>query len=139
MRGKIVRPDEGLFFANADALRDEITTLVDETQPPVKVVLLDLEMSNQLDVPSVDMLVEFKEELGRREATLWLARLHQPVRETLERSGVVQEIGPDNIHSRVLESLLDEAGVAEKEKPRAIDFASSVPVLIQVFPLIPIR
>jgi MFS superfamily sulfate permease-like transporter len=54
----IVRPDEGLFFANTDALRSEILQLVDEAQAPVQVVLLDLEMSNQLDVPSVDMLAE---------------------------------------------------------------------------------
>ena len=38
-------------------------------------------MSNQLDVPSVDMLAELKEELKRRDIEMWLARLHGPVRE----------------------------------------------------------
>lgn len=32
--------------------------VLDETPPPAQVVLLDLEMSNQLDVPSGDMLAE---------------------------------------------------------------------------------
>jgi MFS superfamily sulfate permease-like transporter len=102
-----LRPDEGLFFANADALRNEIIHLVDEAQPPVQVVLLDLEMSNQLDVPSVDMLGELKEELERRKVEMWLARLHGPVRDALERSGVLQKFDRENVHSRMLESLLE--------------------------------
>jgi high affinity sulfate transporter 1 len=77
----ILRPDEGLFFANADALRNEIIHLVDEAQPPVKVLLLDLEMSNQIDVPSMDMLIELKEEMERRSVEMWVTRLHGPVRD----------------------------------------------------------
>jgi high affinity sulfate transporter 1 len=103
----ILRPDEGLFFANADALYNEIIDLVDKAQSPVKVVLLDLEMSNQLDVPSVDMLVELKEELDQRDVDLWLARLHGPVREALERSGFVQQIGQEKIHPRSLDSIVE--------------------------------
>lgn len=103
----ILRPDEGLFFANADALLSEIIKLVDEAQPPVKVILLDLEMSNQLDVPSVDMLAELKEELKRRNTELWLARLHGPVLDALERSSLLQEIGQTNVHSRMLEGIVE--------------------------------
>jgi len=103
----ILRPDEGLFFANADALRNEIMALVEGAQPPARVVLLDLEMSNQLDVPSMDMLAELNEELEHRQAELWLARLHQPVREALERSGLLQQVGPARIHPRSLDSIME--------------------------------
>jgi high affinity sulfate transporter 1 len=103
----ILRPDEGLFFANADALRNEIMALVESAQPPARVVLLDLEMSNQLDVPAMDMLAELKEELDHREAELWLARLHQPVRQALDRSGFLQQVGPEKIHPRSLDSILE--------------------------------
>jgi MFS superfamily sulfate permease-like transporter len=103
----ILRPDEGLFFANANDLRNEIIKLVDNVQPPVKVALLDLEMSNQLDVPTIDMLVELKEELEHRNVELWLARLHGPVRDALERSNILNEIGPDKIHPRSLDSILE--------------------------------
>jgi high affinity sulfate transporter 1 len=103
----ILRPDEGLFFANADALRNEIIALVESAQPPARVVLLDLEMSNQLDVPAMDMLAELKEELDHREAELWLARLHQPVRQALDRSGFLQQVGPEKIHPRSLDSILE--------------------------------
>ncbi len=103
----ILRPDEGLFFANADALHNEIVSLVEETQPQARVVLLDLEMSNQLDVPSVDMLVELREELAHLGMDLWLARVHRSVNEMLERSGFIQQLGPEKIHSRNLDSIME--------------------------------
>ena len=102
----ILRPDEGLFFANADALRNDILRLVDDAQDPVKVVLLDLEMSSELDIPSVDMLGELKVELGKRNAELWLSRLHGPVRDALDRSGILEQVGAQNIYPRGLESSL---------------------------------
>lgn len=103
----ILRPDQGLFFANAEAVRNEIIRLADDAQPPVKVALLDLEMSNQLDVPSMEMLGGLKEELENRKVELWLARLHGPVRETLERSDVLQTIGQDKVHARNLDSIVE--------------------------------
>jgi SulP family sulfate permease len=103
----ILRPDEGLFFANADALRSEIIAQVDTAQPRIKVVLLDLEMSNQLDVPSMDMLLELKNELDNRDTELWFSRVHGPVREALERSEYLQQIGPDKIHQRGLDSIFE--------------------------------
>lgn len=103
----ILRPDEGLFFANADSLRNDILRLVESSRPPVTVALLDLEMSNQLDVPSVDMLAELKKDLQQRQVELWLSRLHGPVYDALEHSEVLQEFGPRNVHARTLESSLE--------------------------------
>ena len=103
----ILRPDEGLFFANADSLRNEISRLVETATPAVKVVLLDLEMSNQLDVPALDMLAELKEELGERNVELWLSRIHGQVREALARSDILQKLGPENVYPRSLDSSLE--------------------------------
>jgi MFS superfamily sulfate permease-like transporter len=114
----IVRPDEGLFFANADALHSEIITLVESAKPPARVVLLDLEMSNQLDVPSMDMLAELNKELEHRQAELWLARLHLPVRQALERSGFLQQVGPEKVHPRSLDSILE---YLERLTPQEVD------------------
>jgi high affinity sulfate transporter 1 len=103
----ILRPDQGLYFANADALLTQILKLVDDSGSLVKVILLDLEMSNQLDVPSLDMLKELKEGLEQRNTGLWLARLHGPVREALEKSDLLQEIGSENIYARSMEGVLE--------------------------------
>lgn len=103
----ILRPDEGLFFANADSLHNDILRLVENSASPVRVILLDLEMSNQLDVPSVDMLAELNKDLKNRQVELWLSRLHGPVRDALEQTGFLQQIGPECIHARTLESSLE--------------------------------
>jgi MFS superfamily sulfate permease-like transporter len=103
----IIRPDQGLFFANVDDLRKKIMTILDETKPSVKVTLLNLEMSNQIDVPSMDMLVELKKETELRGTELWLTHLQKPVNEALEQSGALQEIGPENVRPRIFGSIMD--------------------------------
>jgi hypothetical protein len=46
-------------------------------------------------------------ELGERNAELWLSRLHGPVRDALHQAGVLQQLGPQNIYPRALESSLE--------------------------------
>jgi len=103
----VVRADEGLYFANAASLREEIVVLVKSSDPPIKAVILDLEMSPELDVPSVDMLGELKEVLERLDAALILARVHEQVEDILENSGVMEKIGTDNKYRRGLDAMLD--------------------------------
>ncbi len=103
----IVRPDQGLFFANADDLRKKIVAILNEAKLSTKVLLLNLEMSNQVDVPAMDMLVELKEEAELRGAELWLTRLHKKVHDALEQSGVLDEIGLENVRPRILGSVFD--------------------------------
>ena len=117
----ILRPDEGLFFANADALRSEIVAQVDDAQPQPRVVLLDLEMSNQLDVPSMDMLIELKKEMDNRYIELWLARLHGPVRDSLERGEYLKQIGLDRIHNRSLEGIFEYLSRLAPDELQEID------------------
>jgi MFS superfamily sulfate permease-like transporter len=96
-----------LFFANVEDLRKRIMAVLDETKPATKVLLLNLEMSNQVDVPSMDMLVELKKETELRGAELWLTRLHKPVYDALEQGGVLREIGLENVRPRILGSTID--------------------------------
>jgi hypothetical protein len=53
------------------------------------------------------MLVELKEELEAAGVRLWLARLHGPVHDLLERSGALQKIGEENIYPRLIAGLLE--------------------------------
>ena len=61
-----MRLNEELFFANADPLREPVLALIGASDAPVHTVLLDLEMSGELDVPGVDALAELHEELAQR-------------------------------------------------------------------------
>jgi MFS superfamily sulfate permease-like transporter len=103
----VVRVDEGLYFANAATLREEIVGLAKSSDLPIKAVILDMEMSPELDVPSVDMLGELQEDLERLDVVLILARVHEPVEDILENSGVMEKIGSENKYSRGLDAMLD--------------------------------
>ena len=98
----IVRPDEGIYFANAAPLRENVRTLMAASDPPATSVAVDLEMTNDLDAPSAHELAELHTDLEAAGVHLMLARVHAPVRAVLDRSGATEEIGAENIHSRVL-------------------------------------
>ncbi len=115
----LIRPNEGIFFANATALRTRIIALTHARRPAPQAVVLDLEETGELDVPGVDMLRELYEELHREGIALLLVRVHYPVRAMLDRSGITERIGADHVYPRALaavrESLLEagDEGAAE--------------------------
>ena len=106
----IFAPEESLFFANADTVRVQITNRLAATvsagAEPIKNVLLDLELTNEIDVPSADMLGELHEDLEASGVQLLLARVRPAVRDLLDRSGVTAKIGAEHIYGRVLEGAL---------------------------------
>lgn len=116
-----VRPNEGLFFANVTGLVSAVQEQVHVTDPPPRTVLLDLEMTFDLDVPSLDALAELREGLRKENVGLMLVRVHQDVREVLEHSGVLGEIGAENIFPRVINGVLAylEASPQTEEAVRA--------------------
>ena len=87
----IFAPEESLFFANADTVRVQITNRLAASTEPVDSVLLDLELTNELDVPSADMLKELHDDLDAAGVQLMLARVRPAVRDLLDRSGVTAD------------------------------------------------
>jgi SulP family sulfate permease len=103
----MVRPENGLFFANAVGFREAIMQEMRSCTEPVNVVLVDLGATTDLDVPSVDMLMELHKELKIQNVRLILARVIAPVRAILERAGAIEEIGSENIFINPTEAVLD--------------------------------
>jgi high affinity sulfate transporter 1 len=102
----LVRPDEDVFFANAATLHKSIRELAITRGPDLRACILDLEMTNELDVPSAEMLGDLHEELEGRGVQLIIAGIHAPVQEMLDRSGVTEQIGAANVYPVVLEAVL---------------------------------
>jgi MFS superfamily sulfate permease-like transporter len=102
----IVRPDEEVFFANAAMLHKSIRELAMTSAPERQAVILDMEMTSELDVPSVEMLGDLHGELKGQKIRLIIAGLHAPVSEMMDRSGITEQIGEDNVFSTVLEAVL---------------------------------
>ncbi len=106
----IVRPNQSLFFANADSLRAAIVDFVRASDPPARAVLLDLEMTSEVDMPGAEMLAELKEKLAGEQVDLLLSRVRYAVRDLLDRSGVTQKIGAENFQARTIDGVLAYLG-----------------------------
>nr|BDT30539.1 SulP family inorganic anion transporter [Myxococcus sp. MH1] len=103
----ILRPNEGIFFANATALRDAVIAHVDQSSAPVHTVLLDLEVTADLDVPGADMLGELKESLDQRDITLMLSRVLAPTQALLDRTGVTDRLGDGDLQPQTLNGVIE--------------------------------
>jgi len=81
----VVRPEEPLFFANAESALAEIRRIA-QRQPAVKVVVVSLEESADLDSTAVEVLGEFRQWLRANGLALRLARVKDDARELLARA-----------------------------------------------------
>lgn len=76
----VLRVEASLFFANADYVQDQIRGLVEEL---TTLVVIDGRTSPAIDVSAVDMLVQLKADLARKNVDLVLAQEVGQVRDVL--------------------------------------------------------
>ena len=138
----IVRPENGLFFANAAGIREAIIAEMTSSAEPVKAVLLDLGATTDLDVPSADMLAELGEELHSRNVRFMLMRMIMPVRQMLELAGVMEKINPQDVFIGPAEAVLDylssqydDAGIQELLRSGADSVRSLLQASLATAPL----
>jgi sulfate permease, SulP family len=84
----VLRPDEPLFFANAEPLFTEVREQVLAAAPPARLIILSLEESPDLDSTALEALGEFCDWLVRRGNELRLARLKDRARDALVRANL---------------------------------------------------
>ena len=101
----VVRPEQMIFFVNASEIRDAVTAAVTSSDPRPDVVLLDLRLTPDLDVPSADALIDLNERLGAMGVELWLSDLMPSVRDRLRIAGFVDEIGAEHLFNEVAGGL----------------------------------
>ena len=103
----VVRFDAGLFFASAGALEDRLRELVQRSDTRYDTVVISFEGVDFVDSQGsakIDQLIELANTNG---AELRLARVKQAVVDLLERDGVIERLGPDNIYDNVYEACAD--------------------------------
>jgi MFS superfamily sulfate permease-like transporter len=97
-----------VFFVNASDLRQEIRELVQTSAEAVQLVILDLEMTSDLDVDSMETLTRINEDLQDMSVNLVIVQAHNKVRDMLERSSATEKIGAHNIYAEgIADALLD--------------------------------
>src|SRR5271165_5036185 len=88
----LVRLDGFLFFATANYIRLELDEKVSHAGRPLKAVLFNMEVIPTLDVTGIDALADMNKKLSKAGLELLLARVKDPVRNTLERSGLARQL-----------------------------------------------
>jgi MFS superfamily sulfate permease-like transporter len=83
----VVRPEEPLFFANADPVLAQVRHQV-RAHPGTRLVVLSLEESPDLDSTALEALGEFCGWLSARGCQLRVARLKERAREALLRAAI---------------------------------------------------
>lgn len=97
----IVQPDAALFYANAQNMVDAIVTALDASEPPARIVILDLDSNDELDITSTEALSKLVRSLDKRGVQLVLAHLHGPAREVARRAGLLDAIGEDHVFANL--------------------------------------
>lgn len=101
----IYRFDAVLAFPNAERFSSEARHLVSEADPPARVLILDFEMISDMDTTASDQFTILLSELEEKGVTLYMARVHQAVCSFMEKDGLVEKIGRDNIFPRVMDAV----------------------------------
>ena len=114
----IFAPEQTLFFTNVDSVCTQIINRLGGTEEPIENVILDLELTNDLDVPSAAGLKQLGDDLEAAGVKLTLARVKPQVRDLLDRSGVTEAIGADHIYPRVLGGVLAHLGAGDEDARR---------------------
>jgi SulP family sulfate permease len=98
-----LRPDNCIFFGNAEYTMEQLLNRIDEQKTPIKFLLLDFESIAFIDISGVDELFGLLEELKEKKIELAFLYVHLPVKKVLESTNFLYVVGED----RVLEKMGD--------------------------------
>jgi len=87
-------------------VRDGIIAAAETMEPRPTVVLLDLGLTPEVDVPVVEAIEDLNERLAADGTELWLSHLQPAARDLLDRAGTLAKIGVSRIHPRLIDGLL---------------------------------
>ncbi len=113
----LLRPESGLFFANADAVRDRIRRHAET--PGTRAIVLDAESVPYIDVTAATMLLELARDLERRGIQLVLARDLGQVRELLRRATDEDLLPAYPTVQDAVQALTDPESLASRPKAAA--------------------
>ena len=91
----LYRFDAPLFFANANIFRANVRHLVRDAAPPITWLVVAAEPITDVDTTAAEMLWELDEDLEHRGIELAFAEMKGPVKDRLERYGLMTRVGAE--------------------------------------------
>jgi SulP family sulfate permease len=105
----VLRVESGLFYFNAQSVKNEILRRMHQ-RDAVKLVVIDLSTSPNVDLAGTRMLGELEEQLTQAGVSLKLAEAHGAVRDLSQAEGL-------NTRIQGIDQRLSIAALIEQEKP----------------------
>lgn len=101
----ILRIDRIWFFANANGIRDHAKHLIAEASPPPRSVIVNLAPVMLIDVTATEVLAQLHTSSMKHGRRLVLAGVRDPVRDTMQRAGLIKLLGEANIFRSVAQAV----------------------------------
>jgi high affinity sulfate transporter 1 len=92
----LFRWDAPLFFANAEFFRERVLDAIARAPAPVRWLVVAAEPVTSVDVTAADTLAELDRSLAAAGIDLRFAELKDPVKDKLERFGLLAQLGKDS-------------------------------------------
>src|SRR5918994_5421994 len=97
----VYRLDDRLFFANASYVKGRIREALHGAPAPVRWFVFDAEALTHVDATGVDALTSLVRSLQEEGITFVLARLKDPMHQTLQEAGVLDLVGEPHVYPTV--------------------------------------
>jgi sulfate permease, SulP family len=97
----VVRPDAPLFYANAQAVRDDVEADVASSNATVRAVVFDLDANDEVDITSAEQLGKLAETLHGKGVDFAIAHLHKPAEDMARATGLMDRVGEDHVFPTV--------------------------------------
>jgi sulfate permease, SulP family len=97
----IYRFDAAIYFPNAEYFGERVLEIVDQSDVPVRWLVVNVEAVTYIDATAVDTLRELHAKLADRGVTLVIARAKASLRHVLDDTGFTALIGPENFYPTV--------------------------------------
>jgi SulP family sulfate permease len=100
----IVRFDAQLYFGNTEYFKKELLKHLDAKETEVKFIILNAEAINYIDSSAVHMLRQTIDELNDKGIKLVVAGAIGPTRDIFYSSGLIHDIGKENLFVKTFEA-----------------------------------
>ncbi len=101
----IFNPGGDLFFASAGQFERALKAAMSETTPPVRQVLFDWSSIAFVDSSACDVLLRLLEALQDKGISVAFAHVRDPVRDSMQRAGIVDAAGATSFHDRLTDGV----------------------------------
>jgi MFS superfamily sulfate permease-like transporter len=103
----VMRIDTSLYFANSEAPEDRLRELAQTADPPLHTIVLSFEGINYVDSQASEAIGKIVDLAAAYDIELRVSRLKARVRTVLERDGVIERLGMDEVYPTTYEAVAD--------------------------------